>query len=824
MAINKIVIKDKHGRVIASDSFAALESVNVSVDGTTGTPSATSEYSNGVLAITLHDIKGEQGNRGNGIASIEQTTVSTKDGGANEWTITENDGRQTIIRLYNGSQGSQGEKGEKGEPFRYSDFTPAQLDALKVKGDKGNPGDSGVFDPTTGNIAVIKQSEGDDSVSPMSQLATTEAIKENTLTGEYAQIDFSQYSRQKLYISDPQDGTHAWTTVATTLQSSCYIIPVVGWKSLKLHPRVSNGTAQRFQIAFLSSQDGQSGTPNTAGDTSCAWVRDTEDRDYIYDVPPGTVNLYVRYNESGTTYMPPYVGRSTSIAESFASAKSEIQVERQRIDELKDKEIKHLFLGTLVQKALTQTSLSDSTERVSTLSVMAIPVVGMTLSFKLPTNYYIGIRSGGTPDNLSSNNYWFGNGETFTFGAGSRFFRLCFCHKNGDNYEDIEVEEVTSGLEAGTISVTYDKGNDDSIIRHNYDNEKVVRAAMRNLVSGLANNTDRANRNLPTFAHTSDVHGDATRFARFAEYCDYLGVDAALVSGDLVGREPNNRMNYIDDVADTCTTPIMICIGNHDARSMSEQNQYEQIMSHLITVNESTVDAEKEYPTYYYQDFAAKKIRLIALNLYEATHSSDDVNFTQQQCEWFISALASTPQDYGVLVMFHAPETMPEMDAEKPTFYQTLKNYTGVQTNISGRPFASIIDAFIGGESAEITYAIGSTSITVMADFSSLASGVEFVAWVNGHLHSDTIGYIGNTTHMQLNLNVCCCSAVYGTNTGTECANMQDTPREYIGATQDAFNVYAIDRVNKVVKVARVGSCITQDLTERKYMTIPYAE
>lgn len=49
-------------------------------------------------------------------------------------------------------------KGEKGDPFTYSDFTPSQLNALKVKGDtgatgpvgpKGDKGDAFTFDDLT---------------------------------------------------------------------------------------------------------------------------------------------------------------------------------------------------------------------------------------------------------------------------------------------------------------------------------------------------------------------------------------------------------------------------------------------------------------------------------------------------------------------------------------------------------------------------------------------------------------------------------------------------------------------------------------------------
>ena len=59
MAINKIILKDRHGKVIASDSFAALKSVSVSIEGDVGAPSATSEYINGVLTITFEKEKVE---------------------------------------------------------------------------------------------------------------------------------------------------------------------------------------------------------------------------------------------------------------------------------------------------------------------------------------------------------------------------------------------------------------------------------------------------------------------------------------------------------------------------------------------------------------------------------------------------------------------------------------------------------------------------------------------------------------------------------------------------------------------------------------------
>ena len=58
---------------------------------------------------------GEDGSDGVGIASIEQTTLSSDDGGNNEFTITLTNGEKATFSVKNGSKGSDGEDGLDGE-------------------------------------------------------------------------------------------------------------------------------------------------------------------------------------------------------------------------------------------------------------------------------------------------------------------------------------------------------------------------------------------------------------------------------------------------------------------------------------------------------------------------------------------------------------------------------------------------------------------------------------------------------------------------------------------------------------------------------------
>lgn len=502
----------------------------------------------------------------------------------------------------------------------------------------------------------------------------------------------------------------------------------------------------------------------------------------------------------------------------------------QEVAELdyKSVELSPLFLGTLLQKSMTASGLSDTNKnyRVSMASNTVVPRENATLKFLLPQGYGVGIRSGVEAQNLSNNDFWYLDGDTFTFASDVHYFRLCFA-KGVTNLDPslqdvITLQEVEDLIDGGDIRVSV-VGQDEGIIARNEETEKYVKAVMRDFVTTITDNGSLTK--LPIFAHTSDLHGDARRFNNYMDYCDYLKVDAALVSGDTVAVNPVDSMQYVLDIADMHTTPVLYCQGNHDSRNLkTAQAQNEAGIGYLITKNSSSTPVGDTYPTYYYQDFSAKKIRVISVNLYELSHKDDYCNFTQSQCEWLIATLASTPANYGVLIMFHSPEAQPTKDSSYGAFYQDILAWSGWQANLTGNVFRQIVDAFISKTTATVSYQVGGSTITVSADFTGVASGVEFIAFVNGHIHADLVGYVAGATNMQLNLNVSCGVAIYGS-TYQGLANLSDVPRGCVGATQDAFNIYAIDRSSKTVRIARVGSNVSgYDLEERKFMAIPYAE
>lgn len=107
--------------------MGSIGKVSISVDNTTGTPSATATASKAAdgstdISFSFKGIKGEKGEKGE----------------RGEQGLQGERGEQ-------GLPGNDGAKGDKGDAFKYTDFTPEQLKSLT--GPKGEQGDIGLTGP-----------------------------------------------------------------------------------------------------------------------------------------------------------------------------------------------------------------------------------------------------------------------------------------------------------------------------------------------------------------------------------------------------------------------------------------------------------------------------------------------------------------------------------------------------------------------------------------------------------------------------------------------------------------------------------------------------
>lgn len=500
-----------------------------------------------------------------------------------------------------------------------------------------------------------------------------------------------------------------------------------------------------------------------------------------------------------------------------------------------------LSIGEVVQGSDTGNGIVVDTyrNRVCQKCVSCLPYIGVTFKFKLPSTIKAVVLSGKVAGSnmLKTDSGWITNGMSYTFPEDNIFYRILFADANNTS-ANISPSDVASKIESEEIVVTY-TNNDGSVVERNLESTKYAKAASLNLEDGnnqIGNMLDK----LMVFAHISDLHGDKQRFINCMEYAKYFGVDAVVNSGDSVPYHFGNGNSWQKEVCEMFSNRLITCIGNHEVWHSVAGNNATIFADYIQPyVDDNDYLAQANTPAtapYYYCDFASKKIRVITLNQYDCSiYGGQDRGgkLGQAQVSWFVDTLSSTPEGYGVVIVMHAhegPITRPSsLDAfNQQVFVGTYMN-DGFYTNAM-RPIMKIVDAFIDRTTLSTSFTEfnndGTTqdadTITINADFSSVDASTEFICYLCGHRHEDYVGYYEDSPR-QLVITVTSGCAHYGTSeTHAALANQEDIPRGTFGPTQDAFNIVAIDRVNGLVKLARVGSNVTFQLIERKNISIPY--
>ena len=353
------------------------------------------------------------------------------------------------------------------------------------------------------------------------------------------------------------------------------------------------------------------------------------------------------------------------------------------------------------------------------------------------------------------------------------------------------------------------------VITRNFEAEKAVMAVRKQFdTQTTTNETD-----IFTIAHTSDLHGDWARLDNYLKLCEHYQVDFGAVTGDIVVQYSTDEFSpYVSKVS-ASTVPIANVAGNHEVENGGTDAEiHTKFIAPLVAQNGIITDGKG----YFYRDISAKKIRIIGLNQFQQGGTRRDYRYLKDdQITWLIATLKSTPQGYGVLLLTHVPEHDWSEDPGYLKFWQARLNWKELYTNTTGSPIADIIDAFIGRTSISKSYAQSGalSTLTVNANFSTgVNTGVEFIAYLNGHLHTDRIGYLIGTAHKQLVLNIICGNAFVSQWRD----GLGDLPRKAGTAAEDAVNIYGVDRKLGMVKVARVGSNITYLMEKRDFMAIPY--
>ena len=481
-----------------------------------------------------------------------------------------------------------------------------------------------------------------------------------------------------------------------------------------------------------------------------------------------------------------------------------------------------LYIGEFINGHLTASGVIDdnyTNYRISTPAIVAFPYGDKTiLKITITSGYLFAIRTGATANNLNNNLYWFKNGDTINLPDGCNYYALSIC-RDSTNPDHIDIP-ITPADDIG-LKVSVQKNMPDVVTR-NVDAENILSNARLFFSASELNTINK----YAIIGHTSDCHGDYTRVNNFLSFCDSCGADVACITGDIVSYKPSQQIKWFNDLLLKHDVLPAVCTGNHDVygNTLTDDDIYSFMFADVAEKIGNTTGK-----TWYYTDIAKKKIRIVSVNLYQyGGENRWYTHFTDEQLAWIVSTMASTPSGYGIIILTHASQVSLDnaKDSNYDEFFQDVRLYNTTHNSVSGGvPLYDIIDAFISRTTLSKTYAQTGTpsSITVSADFTNVDTSVEFIAHLTGHFHQDSICYVPNRTNKQLMLNVTCTNAIYGGAEYPYLADLQDQARYNMDVTQDAFNVYIIDRDNKTVKVTRIGSNKTYQMKNRQYMEIPYS-
>lgn len=286
--------------------------------------------------------------------------------------------------------------------------------------------------------------------------------------------------------------------------------------------------------------------------------------------------------------------------------------------------------------------------------------------------------------------------------------------------------------------------------------------------------------------HFSDIHGDETELERIIEfkkqYDRYL--DDTICTGDFLELRYSSDFTYWGNT--NGAEHILLAIGNHDvitdetgwdySQIATQQEQFNRFFAPFIEKWGVTYESGK---TYYYKDYAAKKIRLITIN------NMLTGNDNAMQLAWFESVLTEALADgLNVVVANHYP---------LPNFQKVNCNFTSLDKD--------------GGSG----YATGAYQAKI-AKFKE--SGGKFVCFIGGHMHGDLIGY--NSTYPD---QLIICIDALSRAQGNQYSDMQRVDNQ---RSQDLANALVVDTTSKVVKIVRIGANVDRYLRNKNSIVIHY--
>ncbi len=280
--------------------------------------------------------------------------------------------------------------------------------------------------------------------------------------------------------------------------------------------------------------------------------------------------------------------------------------------------------------------------------------------------------------------------------------------------------------------------------------------------------------------HISDIHADAECLERLsqlnAEIMDKI--DDVVATGDIVYNDIDDDYSFFCDFEPA--KDYLVTIGNHDAFTgtsgyVDGNTQYQRYIAPNVARWGVTHNADD---TYYYKDYAAKNVRLIALN---------DVlpgTAMQTQLTWLEGVLdGAKAAGYTVVIAKHYP----------------LNNFVKIDTTFTPVD----VDSYI---------AFNETFEPVVQRF--IDGGGKFACYICGHYHNDIVAR--STEYPQQMFVAIDAFGFASCNANSEVLRVRGE------RSHDLANIVVIDTSCSTLKIIRIGANCDRYLRGKNSLTINY--
>ena len=366
------------------------------------------------------------------------------------------------------------------------------------------------------------------------------------------------------------------------------------------------------------------------------------------------------------------------------------------------------------------------------------------------------------------------------------------------------------------------------IVERNKDVEHIM------LASAIYGVNGRGKKNvgkLFSMLAVADVHQSYAQMESAIDYLNHYDVfDIGICLGDMqAGSYSDSDGVWYHNALMRTQKPFFTVLGNHDGGNYGDFKECgtpRLTFEKFIRPNVEKIGIDGLDRAYYVKMIDEYKIAIIVLTNYDypdtpgadgmpAVDRSYEV-YSQAQTDWLIATLHAIPSDYHLLLCAHSH---PYKKAIEPCSFSQIYAYSTNNPYGNNNMIPDVIDAWKHGKTVKKQYAPEILPeylpvISVDADFSARGEGI-FIGYLIGHHHCDFVGWNDKYRDQRLISLAATANDLYQ-NYGS------DLPRAKGPKAEDLFTVLSFDTEKRKIRLVRIGSNITVDMTDRTYYVMEY--